>query len=188
MRANLIWHWDKQIPHKICKKLIDLGKGNWKQGTTLNPRRVRDNIRKSDVTWVRDQWVYDLIWPYMTTANEKAGWNYDIAGAEDCQITRYIKDGFYSWHLDGTGSHLEIYNEPDNKFLHGNARKLSMSILLNSNYEGGDLEIRGVEANELPSGEGSIIVFPSFIQHRVAPITKGIRYSLVSWFVGPPFI
>ena len=36
--------------------------------------------------------------------------------------------------------------------------------------------------------EGSIIVFPSFLQHRVAPITKGIRYSLVAWFLGPPFI
>ena len=184
-------HWHKDISHKICKKLIKLGKGKWDQAQTLGSgqeNKTLTGVRNRDIVWANDQWVYDLIWDYMSTANEQAGWKYNIVAAENCQVTRYTKDGFYTWHKDGMGSHNEVHNEPDNKFLHGNARKLSMSILLNSNYEGGDLEIRGVEANELPSGEGSIIVFPSFIQHRVAPITKGIRYSLVSWFVGPPFI
>ena len=125
----------------------------------------------------------------MLTANEQAGWKYDIVAAESCQITRYIKDGFYSWHKDGIGSHNEIYNYPDNKILHGNVRKLSMSIVLNSNFEGGDFEIAGLPGeNKIPKlEEGSIIVFPSFMEHRVAPVTKGIRYSLVSWFIGLPF-
>ena len=72
-------------------------------------------------------------------------------------------------------------------FIHGKTRKLSMSIILNSNFEGGDFEMRDVN-NRVPRlEEGSIIVFPSFIEHRVVPVTKGVRYSLVAWFVGPPF-
>ena len=184
--------WDKIISHKICKKLIKFGKGKWNLAQTDGSKEEKqslDNIRKSDIVWINDQWVYDLIWPYMMSANEQAGWKYDIVAAESCQITRYTKDGFYEWHKDGLGSHNEVHNEPDNKFLHGNARKLSMSIILNSNFEGGDFEMGGLDVGDkTPRLEGgSIIVFPSFQEHRVTPVTKGIRYSLVAWFMGPPF-
>ena len=189
MKRNEYWFWDKEISHENCQRLIKLGKGKWNQAQTDGSKqRIESlyNIRKSDVVWVNDQWVYDLIWPYMMTANEQAGWKYNIVAAETCQVTRYTKDGFYVMHKDGMGSHEEVINEPENKVLHGNVRKLSMTIVLNSNFEGGDFEIAG---NEMISKleEGSVIVFPSFMFHRVAPITKGIRYSLVAWFVGPPF-
>ncbi len=122
----------------------------------------------------------------MLDANEGAGWNYEITASESSQLTRYGEEGFYTWHLDGIGSHREVNNEPNNKFLHNNTRKLSMSIILNDDFEGGDFEIRSDPATpKLP--KGSVIVFPSFIEHRVAPIIKGTRYSLVAWFVGPPF-
>ncbi len=173
------WWWDKECSHEICQKLINLAKGNWKKAT-ISDKSI-DGIRKSDIVWTKERWVYDLISPYMITANEKAGWKYNIVAAEDCQVTRYTKDGFYTWHHDGMGSHDEVQND-------GNTRKLSMSIILNSNFEGGDFEMRGFE-NKIPRlEEGSIIVFPSFIEHRVAPVTKGIRYSLVVWFVGPPYV
>ncbi len=67
----------------------------------------------------------------MNEANEDAGWKYNIVAAESCQVTRYTKSGFYTWHLDGIGSHNDVYNEPGNKFLHVNTRKLSISIILN---------------------------------------------------------
>ena len=126
----------------------------------------------------------------MLSANENAGWKYNIVAAESCQITRYTKDGFYNWHQDGIGSHPETFNRPGDKFLHGNTRKLSMSIVLNDEYEGGDFEIFNlIPESEVPRlQEGSIIVFPSFMEHRVTPVTKGTRYSLVAWFVGPPFV
>ena len=117
----------------------------------------------------------------MFDANEQAGWKYNIVAAQDCQVTRYTKDGFYNWHTDGMGSHNDLDNE-------GTTRKLSMSVILNSDYEGGDLEMRDLE-NKIPRlEEGSIIVFPSFVEHRVTPVTEGIRYSLVTWFVGPPYV
>ena len=117
----------------------------------------------------------------MFTANEQAGWKYNIVAAQGCQITRYTKDGFYSWHKDGMGSHNELQND-------GTTRKLSMSIILNSEFEGGDFELRDLDVRVPRLNEGSVIMFPSFIHHRVAPVTRGIRYSLVTWFVGPPFI
>ena len=61
-------------------------------------------------------------------------------------------------------------------------------IDLNFDFEGGDFEIRGKDDRVPKLEEGSIIVFPSFLEHRVTPVTEGIRYSLVSWFVGPPYV
>ena len=179
MKSNGYFAWDKELSREICQKLINLGKGNWNRAAVVNKSVV--GARKSDIVWTKERWVYDLISPYMFTANERAGWKYNITTAEDCQITRYTKDGFYGWHVDGIGSHSELDGG-------GNTRKLSMSIILNSDYEGGDFEMRGLE-NQVPRlEEGSILVFPSFVEHRVTPVTEGIRYSLVTWFVGPPYV
>ena len=187
------WYWDKIIPHEICQKIIQLGEGEWSQAETfgsVEDNSPLSNVRKSDIVWINEQWVYDLIWGYMLTANKIAGWKYNIKAAENCQVTQYTKGGFYVWHNDGTGSHHERLNRVGNRFLHGNTRKLSMSIVLNSTYEGGDFEMMGLDdTSKVPRLEkGSVIVFPSFMVHRITPVTKGTRYSLVAWFVGPPFV
>ena len=77
--------------------------------------------------------------------------------------------------------------------MHGHVRKLSMSVLLNDNFEGGAFEFATYGKEDciitpIEVEAGSVIVFPSWMEHRVAPVTKGIRYSLVTWFVGPPFV
>jgi len=184
------WYWQKEVSHEDCQRLINLSKDNWDEATIDKPEgKTISNARKSDVVFVNDQWVYDLIWPFMEIANENAGWKYDIVAAENWQVTRYTKDGFYSWHTDSLGSHKDVNTDPDNKLLFGNTRKLSMSILLNDDYEGGNFELRGMgEEEECVEGEGSIVVFPSFSWHQVTPVTRGTRYSLVAWFVGPPFV
>ena len=187
MKSNDYWYWDKEISHEVCHKIIKLGEGKWDQAKTWgskdeNIEHDLNKTRKSDIAWITEQWVYDLIWPYMLNANEKGGWKYDIVAAESCQVTRYTKDGFYTWHIDGMGSHEEVID--------GNVRKLSITIVLNSDFEGGDFEMGSYnkELFNIPRlEEGSIIVFPSFMEHRVAPVTKGNRYSLVAWFLGPPF-
>ena len=128
----------------------------------------------------------------METANEKAGWKFDITKCENLQLTRYKEGGFYNFHIDGQGDHLAVYTS--NNLRKGLCRKLSMTIVLNSDYEGGQFQFSSYKNEKCiiaipPNLEktGSIIVFPSFIEHRVAPITKGVRYSLVVWFLGPPF-
>ena len=197
------------IDKKICNKIKRLARNNWEESAVDTSKGTTDEERKtgrkgdykpdsktriSDVAWVTDQWVYDTIWPFMQEANEKAGWGYHIKAAESMQITRYRKGGFYNFHTDGRGDQLSAYHNPQNAFLHGHVRKLSMTTLLSDNYEGGAFEFAsyGKEKCKISAPEfskvGSIIVFPSIMEHRVAPITKGVRYSLVTWFLGPPFV
>ena len=124
----------------------------------------------------------------------KRGWGFDIKAAETMQLTRYRKGGFYSFHRDGMGDKLSVYDIPENTFMHGHVRKLSMTLLLNEDYEGGELQFASYAKQQCKISapefnlSGSIIVFPSGMEHRVAPVTKGIRYSLVTWFLGPPFV
>ena len=158
--------------------------GDYKEDTTT---------RLSDVSWVNEQWVYDLIWPYMEEANEKAGWKYRIKSAEPTQLTCYGEGGFYNFHRDGAGDHFSAYHNVTNAFVHGYVRKLSMSVLLNDDFSGGCFEFAFYKNKECSiervtdMKSGSIIVFPSCVEHRVSPVLKGTRYSLVSWFLGPPF-
>ena len=187
MKNSCYWCWHNIIPLETCQKLINLGE-EWKQADTWGGRT---GVRKSDVIWLNEQWIYELIWPFMANANERAEWKYNVVGTESCQLTRYTKDGFYTWHMDSLGSHSEVFDDPNNKFLYGYTRKLSMSVILNSDFEGGEFELAFLKKKDqvpavLPSG--SVIVFPSSMHHRVAPVTKGIRYSLVAWFVGPPLV
>jgi len=102
----------------------------------------------------------------------------DMKITEPAQFTEYPKGGFYDWHidLDINGTH-----EPP-------VRKISMTILLSdpSTFKGGHLEF--MEKNKMPAlKQGQAIFFASFIRHRVAPVTKGMRRSLVMWFGGTPF-
>ena len=209
MRLTNEWYfWTSALDKKTCNKIKALGKNDFnpaqidkKEGTTDEERktgRVKEigedkKSRISDVSWTNEQWVIDLVWPYMIHANKDAGWNFDITAVEPMQITRYKPGSFYGWHKDGSSDCLSVYNKPDNKFLHGKVRKLSMTILLNGNYQGGEFQFANynkLDCNaETPDfkNAGSVIVFPSWIEHQVAPVTKGTRYSLVAWFVGPPF-
>ena len=210
MQPTNEWFYFTDIIDKAtCKKIINVAGNVW-QGTEVNVNkaiseeerktgRVLQNesnpkIRISNIHWTREQWMYDLIWPYMVTANQDAGWRYAIKSAETMQITRYKKGGHYDFHYDGCGDHLSAYSEPGNIFMDGPVRKLSMTLLLNDNYEGGEFQFTSYakEKCKISTPEfnnvGSIIVFPSYIEHRVAPVTKGFRYSLVTWFLGPPFV
>ena len=196
------------LDKKTCNKIRNSAKGkcdkskiDTKEGITDEDRitgakqilGIDKKVRISDVVWTNDQWIYDTIWPFMEGANERAGWKYDIKFAESMQITRYKKGGFYYFHKDGKGDHLSAYNDPNNEVMHGHVRKLSMTVLLNDNYEGGEFQFATLNKEECEiitpefNKTGTVIVFPSDMEHRVAPVTKGIRYSLVTWFLGPPF-
>ena len=196
------------LEKKTCNKIKRWASKKWQPSSVDTSKGTTDEERKtgrkgdfkpdpktriSDVAWCNDQWLYDIIWPFMERANQEAGWRYHIKAGETCQITRYKKGGFYSFHRDGTGDHLAGYNNPQNAFMHGHVRKLSMSVMLNDNFDGGAFEFASYGKEEchitpIEATAGSVIVFPSEMEHRVAPITKGTRYSVVCWFVGPPFV
>ena len=179
------WYiYDDAIDKVTCNKIVKLANKEFNKGTVEDDRP--EPVRISDIFWTKEQWLYDLIWPYMLDANEQAGWKYEIVGIEPMQITRYKKGGYYAFHKDGKSDNLSTHDD-------GTIRKLSMSIILNNNYDGGQFQF----ATLTPEAEGkihttylstgSVIVFPSFLTHRVKPVTRGVRYSLVAWFVGVPF-
>ena len=196
------------LDKKTCNKIKRLGQGKWEPSTVdVSPSisneerktgrepdyKVDPQIRVSDVVWVKPQWLYDIVFPFMNEANDGAGWRFHIKSAESMQITRYKKGGYYNFHKDGRSDYLSAYDEPENLFLHNHVRKLSMTVVLNDNFEGGAFEFASYGKEKcvithITPEMGSIIVFPSSMEHRVAPVTKGIRYSLVVWFLGPPLV
>lgn len=172
-------------------------------------------VRDSEVAWLDPRWLYDLIHPYVHTANDKAGWKYEWDYSEAFQFTKYHKGGFYGWHTDGQSCHFGKYKRAipgvtplmedgrfptyhtQNKDYIGKVRKLSVTINLNKpgEYDGGNLKFdfgphaagkRFHEVEEIRP-QGSIIVFPSYTYHQVTPVTRGTRYSLVLWSLGQPF-
>ena len=203
------WYIFKQeIDKTTCNKIKKLGQGKWEESAVDTSKETTDEERRigkkgdykpdpksriSQVFWTTDQWIYDLTWPYMMEANRNAGWNLAIKAAETMQLTRYKKGEFYNFHKDGNADHLSAYDKPDNPFMHGYVRKISMSIILNDNFEGGAFEFASYGKEDctitpIEAEAGDIIFFCSGMEHRVAPVTKGVRYSLVNWFVGHPVV
>jgi len=205
--SNYYWYFKSAIPPKICDDIIKYGltqvetmaRTGGYDDKKLNKDQIRDMKRKrnSDLVWLDDTWIYKELHPYIHIANKNAGWNYEWDRSESCQFTKYKLNQYYDWHCDGWD---EPYKKegPDK----GRIRKLSMTCQLTdgSEYEGGELEFdfrnydphMREETKHLKQAKeilpkGSIIVFPSFVWHRVKPVTKGTRYSLVMWNLGYPF-
>tara|TARA_R100000005_G_C4879779_1_gene132028 strand:- start:29 stop:640 length:612 start_codon:yes stop_codon:yes gene_type:complete len=137
-----------------------------------------ESARDSKISWMyEDDWVSSIFAHYFHLAN-KEYWEYDLNGLDGIQITRYDEGDHYTWHSDyGTAE--------DNRY----TRKLSATLLVTdpSEYEGGELEFTDYHNNRVvaPSEKGTMIVFDSRIPHRVLPVTKGTRISLVTWMLGP---
>jgi len=204
------WFWQNILPPRLCDAIINYGlkhqkttgiTGNQGKGRDLrkNPLRPVEikklkKARDSDVVWMNDPWIQKEIIPYVHASNKEAGWNFQWDSSETSQFTIYTKGQYYGWHQD-SGDEPSLFRGP--KGVEKKIRKLSMSISLSGQkeYIGGNLEFdfnRTVKnkphvCQEINS-KGSLVVFPSFVWHRVTPVTKGTRYSLVSWHLGDPFI
>ena len=205
--TNYYWYFESALSPKFCDEVIKyanskkevLGRtgGYEKEDLTKEEIKNLQRKRKSDLVWLDDPWIYKEIQPYVHQANVNANWNYDWDQSESCQFTKYKLNQYYDWHCDGWDKPYE--KEGPQK---GKVRKLSMTCQLTdgSEYKGGELEFdfRNYEPNMRDESihriqckeilpKGSIIVFPSFVWHRVKPVTAGTRYSLVVWHLGRPF-
>ncbi len=199
------WYFKSAIPPKICDDIIEYGKSQQEQIALTgdyDPNKVSDNDikdvskkRKSNVVWMDDRWIYKEIQPYIHEANVNAGWNFQWDFSESCQFTKYKLNQFYDWHCDSWNKPYDKPNEPNS---HGKIRKLSVTVSLSdeTEYEGGDFEFdfrSSDDGSNQPQickeirPKGSVVVFPSFVWHRVKPVTSGTRYSLVIWNLGQPW-
>ena len=179
--------WFKKNKDKIIKEFEPLVE----EGTTVGGNK--NEKRKSDVH-LFDIWRLELtdfkkviifkVKEIFTTENKNYGFDLDYSTV-NIQFTRYQKDDFYEWHVDDDllNTHIKTHS----------IRKLSMAMPLNiGEFEGGEFEIKlspseNAKTRKIPIEPGNIIVFPSFLEHRVLPITSNTRYSLVAWISGPPW-
>jgi PKHD-type hydroxylase len=144
---------------------------------------VNDEKRRTQVAWLpinqNTNWVYEKIAQTISKVNGMY-YQFELTGLyEDIQLGIYSENeqGHYNWHVDGDGPTTP--------------RKLSMSLLLSdpSEFEGGQLQVKmhDDDAISVEQSRGRAWFFPSYTLHRVTPVTKGIRRSLVVWAGGPKF-
>ncbi len=143
-----------------------------------------ESYRRSKVAWIKKEegfgWAYDRIAQLAQGFNQRF-FGFELTSIEQAlQVARYEggpveqQAGGYDWHTDFGMSEQ--------------GRKLSISVQLSDGdaYQGGDLEFDvSTEVTKVGREKGLAIAFPSFVRHRVAPVTQGVRYSLVAWVHGP---
>ena len=144
-----------------------------------------EKTRKTKVSWINENELpVSPLTDIIAKVNKKADWNFQLHAFEPFQYSIYEKDDHYDWHID---SHAKPYDD-------GLIRKLSFTLCLSDDYKGGTFEL--CKPNPKPEKhlykkfdlkKGSMIIFPSFVWHKVNPVMKGIRKSLVGWVVGKQF-
>jgi len=163
---------------KIYKDVATL---NFEKASTIDSKSNGKEIRSSSVKWIPNNqqwsWLYLKLMDMAVQANN-ALWHFDLYSVPDLiQYTEYYatENGHYTWHQDfGPGT--------------PSLRKVSITVQLSGpdEYDGGDLEYwkGGNDIIKAPRDKGLVFIFPSYMMHRVTPITKGTRRSFVLWVGG----
>ena len=140
-----------------------------------------DSIRITQISWIEQSqetnWLFQRLVGATSSINHQA-YGFDLSALESLQYTVYVagEGSRYDWHVD-----------------HGRTprrRKLSLVLQLSAptDYEGCELQIyASSRIDTAPKTRGTLIAFPSYVLHRVTPITAGVRRSLVMWCSGPRF-
>lgn len=183
------WFQEALTKDEVNKILAIASELPEQRATTLGQEEDHGGeVRSSIVKWIPStpqfDWLYDKMLDLAIEANENL-WGFDLISAlEGIQYTEYYasENGHYDWHQDiGFGEHPS-------------KRKVSITIQLteSEDYTGGDLEIcygsNGAgqldNVRQCPRGAGVGVLFPSYMMHRVSPVTQGVRRSLVLWVGG----
>ena len=170
-----------------CQMIINAGRSEPRNDASVgNEQGIKGGIvdtktRTSHISWIPFKKMTEMYKQLELVMKQTNGNHFGFDNmqiTEMAQYTEYPKGGFYDWHTDND---VNCANEPP-------VRKISMTCLLSpeNEFEGGDLELIK-EGQKVKLKQGQAIFFASFIRHRVAPVTRGNRKSLVMWFGGTPF-
>lgn len=176
-------YWENGFSDEDIENIIKLGENRNPLSAKVDNNRVVRDVRISNTSWIDlqedSEWLYDKVADIINRLNFQY-YKFDLTGLyEHMQFTIYEGNelGHYDWHLDSGGN----THTP---------RKLSFVLQLSdpNDYEGGELQIMtSVNPLTVRKEKGFAVVFPSFTLHRVTPVTKGIRKTLVIWITGPTF-
>ena len=154
-------------------------------GGSGNTSEVNPKVRSSQVSWLANKPEIMHIWEKLSVAVADVNsrfFHFDLTGFhEPMQLGLYTEGqkGHYDWHIDASSTDASV------------PRKLSLSMLLSdpSEFQGGEFQVKTCndDVQTLECQKGRAWFFPSYTLHRVAPVTKGVRRSLVLWIGGPPF-
>jgi len=180
MARSEVWGLAREISPEMCQDIIDeCQKFPLESGKLADPANSSsDVVRDSYVRWVESSRIMALLDHYARTANRES-FGVDIDRTFTAQFTEYHGEytHHFDWHGDTMWTHSPLAYD----------RKITTIIQLSprSEYEGGELKIANLNLDEGLREQGSVIVFLSFLSHKVEPVTSGVRNSLVAWAEGP---
>jgi len=189
MHLNNLFHVRKNIvSDDFCNDIIKTG-----ESKIFENARVESNnnmARSSKISWINDIKYSSPLSQFIQSANIESDWNFSLKEFEELQYTIYNKGDHYNWHHD-------CHHKP---YKNGMIRKLSFTLCLNNEFEGGDFNIwdgdprqkeqilkensEKTNTKTIKLKKGEMLVFPSHLWHKVDKVTKGTRKVLVGWVVG----
>lgn len=169
------------VPADICDQAVeDFSALPSKDATMGSAGEVQDNAHRN--TTVRfagpNHWFDRYLTQVAFDGNQACRWEFHVTDNENIQFAEYGTEQHYHWHVDVfplSGLPLD--------------RKMTVVCLLNdpAEFTGGEFQIRLYSEYTAPLVKGSVIAFPSFLEHRVVPVTSGVRKSATMWLRGPRF-
>jgi PKHD-type hydroxylase len=177
-------HYEFAIPNElidlIIKEIDNIQDCQYTEAKigSLSDSSIDMVARNSKVSWwYESHWACSIFSHYFNMVNRNF-WEYDLTYLDGIQISTYEKDDHYTWHCDyGTSKDAR------------HTRKISASLLVTDpdDFDGGDLQFINYHGNTVvaPRTKGTMVIFDSRIPHRVTPVTRGKRVSLVAWMLGP---
>ena len=173
----LYWHFSDAITLAECEQLIKHSQGVGVLPATIGVEHAVDTTYRDAkrCELPTHKGVGAMLVGAALSANTQA-WKFDVTHSDQCEILQYDVNGHYDAHIDT----FMLPGRP--------CRKLTVIGILNDGFEGGRFYLKdGRKKVYPPQKKGDILVFPSFLVHGVEKVTTNVRYSVVSWMVGPFF-
>ena len=184
-KFEFVVHKDNFLSESQCVKLMRYLESREASESELagnyDENLLNKEVRDNKEVIINNENLNNKLKMVVELANQSI-YKYNIQELEKVKILKYENGGKYKWHTDCGSRETSL-------------RKLTAIVQLSdeTKYEGGNLEFgitdkSGKNNYAAPRTRGSITIFPAFLSHRVTPVTKGKRYSLITWMLGDCFV